>query len=342
MILYSDKGVRNMRENVIDEIIKDNKIYIEDIENLNLTEEEFKFVLEYIEKNNIELLEQNFDTDDNYFESSDTAIGIYLQELKKYKLLSHEEEIELFIAYKSGDDLARKKIIESNLRLVVSIAKKYINAVKGSNIEFLDLIQEGNRGLMRAVDKFDFAQGYKFSTYASWWIKQAIIRSITDKKNMIRLPAGMSELLRKLKKYTEDFFQKEGRNPTMDEICNTFQIRKEILCMVLNLGDGIKSLDEPLGEEEFCLFDNVPSGTDIETEVASAMCSEHIEEIAKKTLNEIDYKILMLKSGVGHSRCYNLSEISEILNIPRGKVQGLLNRAIRKLKPKLKQSGYRL
>ena len=235
---------------------------------LDLEIDELDKLYDTLESNNIEIVDDlgdaaldslNFDvvggtqkpgeinaTDASKNAAMDDPVKVYLKEIGRVPLLTPEEEIELAIRISEGDEEAKKKLAESNLRLVVSIAKRYV----GRGMQFLDLIQEGNLGLLKAVDKFDYTKGFKFSTYATWWIRQAITRAIADQANTIRKPVHIVETINKVKKTKGELFQRIGREPTELELCKELDMSFEKVCEILNIAQEPASLEKPIGEED--------------------------------------------------------------------------------------------
>ena len=258
------------------------------------------------------------------------AIHMYLKEIGKVPLLSAEEERILALRIISGDEEAKNKMIEANLRLVVSIAKRYV----GHGLPLLDLIQEGNVGLMRAVEKFDPSMGHKLSTYATWWIRQAITRAITEKGRTIRVPVHVAEDINRMS-YTQNVLtQKLGREPSVEEIAECMGLPVKRIRELMKISKDPVSLDKPVGEEEDSLFgdfvaDDAISPSD---QVAQALLREMLTEAMKKCLNEREEKILRLRFGMddGHQR--TLDEIGEMMNVSRERIRQIETRAFRKLR----------
>lgn len=258
-------------------------------------------------------------------------VKVYLREIGKYPLLSVNEEIELAKKIQKGDAQARKKLLECNLRLVVSIAKRYT----GRGMSFLDAIQEGNIGLMKAVDKFDYTKGFKFSTYATWWIKQAITRAIADQSRTIRLPVHVVELLLKIKRYKQDYFMEHGREARNEDIADFFGLtlaKVEELSRYEQNTNTI-SLDTPIGEgEESLLLDYIPdTGLTPNDSVSQLALKESLDKVLK-TLNERERDIIKMRFGLGGNTPLTLEEIGKVMNVTRERIRQIELKALRKLK----------
>lgn len=261
---------------------------------------------------------------------TDDAVRMYLKEIGKVPLLTGAEERELAIRMEQGDDEAKKKLCESNLRLVVSIAKRYLNR----GLSFLDLIQEGNLGLIKAVDKFDYTKGYKFSTYATWWIRQAITRSIADQARTIRIPVHMVETINKLIRISRQLLQELGREPTSEEIAKEMGITVEKVREIKKISQDPVSLETPIGEEEdshlgdFIPDDDVPAPVEA---AAYSMLKEQLMEVLD-TLSEREKKVLMLRFGLEDGRPRTLEEVGKEFNVTRERIRQIEAKALRKLR----------
>jgi RNA polymerase primary sigma factor len=256
-------------------------------------------------------------------------VRMYLKEIGRINLLTAEEEIRLAQDIEKGSRAARKKLIESNLRLVVSIAKKYI----GRGMSFLDLIQEGNQGLMRAVEKYDWRRGYKFSTYATWWIRQAITRAIADQARTIRIPVHMVETINKLIRTQRKLMQELGRDPTPEEIGEEMEILPERVREIFKIAQETTSLEKPVGDEEDSLLgDFIPSDTPAPYEVASKqLLKENIDEVLQ-SLNEREAKVLKMRFGLDGYRAMTLEEVGREFKVTRERIRQIEAKALRKLK----------
>ncbi len=261
---------------------------------------------------------------------TDDAVRMYLKEIGKVPLLTGAEERELAIRMEQGDEEAKKKLCESNLRLVVSIAKRYLNR----GLSFLDLIQEGNLGLIKAVDKFDYTKGYKFSTYATWWIRQAITRSIADQARTIRIPVHMVETINKLIRISRQLLQELGREPTSEEIAKEMGITVEKVREIKKISQDPVSLETPIGEEEdshlgdFIPDDDVPAPVEA---AAYSMLKEQLMEVLD-TLSDREKKVLMLRFGLEDGRPRTLEEVGKEFNVTRERIRQIEAKALRKLR----------
>ncbi len=262
--------------------------------------------------------------------SIEDPVRMYLKEIGKVPLLSAEEEIELAKRMELGDQEAKKRLAEANLRLVVSIAKRYV----GRGMLFLDLIQEGNLGLIKAVEKFDYRKGYKFSTYATWWIRQAITRAIADQARTIRIPVHMVETINKLIRVSRQLLQELGREPTPEEIAAEMNMPVDRVREILKISQEPVSLETPIGEEEdshlgdFIQDDNVPVPADA---AAFTLLKEQLEEVLG-TLTEREQKVLTLRFGLEDGRARTLEEVGKEFNVTRERIRQIEAKALRKLR----------
>ena len=260
----------------------------------------------------------------------DDPVRMYLKEIGQVKLLTAEEEIELAKRVSEGDKKAKDRLTEANLRLVVSIAKKY----SGRGLHILDLIQEGNTGLIRAVDKFDYTKGNKFSTYATWWIRQAITRAIADQARTIRVPVHMVEVINKATRCNRKLVQELGREPTLEEIAAELNLPIEKIIEANRTAADTLSLDMPVGDEEdttigsFVEDDNTPGPVDA---TSNAMLSEVLTEILG-TLTEREADVLRMRFGMYDGRTHTLEEVGQIFGVTRERIRQIENKAIRKLR----------
>ena len=260
----------------------------------------------------------------------DDPVRMYLKEIGQVKLLTAEEEIELAKRVSEGDKKAKDRLTEANLRLVVSIAKKY----SGRGLHILDLIQEGNTGLIRAVDKFDYTKGNKFSTYATWWIRQAITRAIADQARTIRVPVHMVEVINKATRCNRKLVQELGREPTLEEITAELNLPIEKIIEANRTAADTLSLDMPVGDEEdttigsFVEDDNTPGPVDA---TSNAMLSEALTEILG-TLTEREADVLRMRFGMYDGRTHTLEEVGQIFGVTRERIRQIENKAIRKLR----------
>ena len=249
----------------------------------------------------------------------DDPVKIYLKEIGRVPLLSPEEEIELAQRMATGDPYARKRLSEANLRLVVSIAKKYV----GRGMQFLDLIQEGNLGLIKAVEKFDYTKGFKFSTYATWWIRQAITRAIADQARTIRIPVHMVETISKVKKVSSQLLHENGHDPTPEEIAEKLEMPVEKVREIMRIAQDPVSLETPIGEEEdshlgdFIPDDDAPAPAEA---ASHTLLREQLNEVLN-TLTEREAKVLKLRFGLEDGRARTLEEVGKEFNVTRERIR---------------------
>ena len=319
---------------------------------MELDPDRMEKILDYLEANNIDVLRITGDgdePDDDILLSEDDDVDVeqidlsvpdgvsiedpvrmYLKEIGKVPLLSADEEIELAKKMEQGDEDAKKRLAEANLRLVVSIAKRYV----GRGMLFLDLIQEGNLGLIKAVEKFDYRKGYKFSTYATWWIRQAITRAIADQARTIRIPVHMVETINKLIRVSRQLLQELGREPTPEEIAEEMKLPVERVREILKISQEPVSLETPIGEEEdshlgdFIQDDNVPVPSDA---AAFTLLKEQLVEVLS-TLTDREQKVLRLRFGLDDGRARTLEEVGKEFNVTRERIRQIEAKALRKLR----------
>ncbi len=317
-----------------------------------LEEDQFDKILEALEQNNVDVLRiteddevddeeiilaeedevdvENIDLSVPEGVSIEDPVRMYLKEIGKVPLLSAEEEIELAKKLELGDEEAKKRLAEANLRLVVSIAKRYV----GRGMLFLDLIQEGNLGLIKAVEKFDYRKGFKFSTYATWWIRQAITRAIADQARTIRIPVHMVETINKLIRVSRQLLQELGREPTPEEIAEEMNMPVERVREILKISQEPVSLETPIGEEEdshlgdFIQDDNVPVPADA---AAFTLLKEQLVEVLG-TLTEREQKVLRLRFGLDDGRARTLEEVGKEFKVTRERIRQIEAKALRKLR----------
>ena len=260
----------------------------------------------------------------------DDPVRMYLKEIGKVSLLNADKELELAYRMANGDEEAKNQLVESNLRLVVSIAKRYVNR----GMFFLDLIQEGNLGLMKAVEKFDYNKGFKFSTYATWWIRQAITRAIADQARTIRIPVHMVETINKVLRTSRQLLQEYGREASADEIADTMSMPVDKVRDILKIAQEPVSLEMPIGEEEdshlgdFIADDHTPSPSD---NAASTMLHEQLLEVLR-TLTPREESVLKLRFGLEDGRQRTLEEVGKIFDITRERIRQIEAKALRKLR----------
>ena len=317
-----------------------------------LEEEQMEKVLEYLDQNNVDVLRITDDddvddeeiilTDEDEVDvenidlsvpegvSIEDPVRMYLKEIGKVPLLSAEEEIELAQRMEEGDQEAKKRLAEANLRLVVSIAKRYV----GRGMLFLDLIQEGNLGLIKAVEKFDYRKGYKFSTYATWWIRQAITRAIADQARTIRIPVHMVETINKLIRVSRQLLQELGREPLPEEIAKEMDTTVERVREIMKIAQEPVSLETPIGEEEdshlgdFIEDQDAPAPADAASFI---LLREQLEEVLE-TLTPREKKVLQLRFGLEDGRSRTLEEVGQHFGVTRERIRQIEAKALRKLR----------
>jgi len=262
--------------------------------------------------------------------SIDDPVKVYLKEIGRVPLLSAEEEVELAIRMSEGDVAAKKRLSEANLRLVVSIAKRYV----GRGMQFLDLIQEGNLGLIKAVEKFDHTKGFKFSTYATWWIRQAITRAIADQARIIRIPVHMVETINKVKKVNSQLLHENGHEPTNEQIAEKLEMPVEKVREIMRVAQEPVSLETPIGEEEdshlgdFIPDEDAPAPSDV---ASHTMLKEQLAEVLS-TLTPREEKVLRLRFGLEDGRSRTLEEVGKEFNVTRERIRQIEAKALRKLR----------
>ena len=336
------------KKNIL-EISEINDVFAE----LHLDSEQMEKVFEYLEAHGVDVLRMTGDPDEPDDDmdlllgeeevdmekidlsvpdgiSIEDPVRMYLKEIGKVPLLSAEEEIELAKRMAEGDEEAKKRLAEANLRLVVSIAKRYV----GRGMLFLDLIQEGNLGLIKAVEKFDYQKGFKFSTYATWWIRQAITRAIADQARTIRIPVHMVETINKLIRVSRQLLQELGRELSPEEIAEELDMPVERVREILKISQEPVSLETPIGEEEdshlgdFIQDDNVP----VPAEAAAAtLLKEQLDEVLS-TLTEREQKVLRLRFGMNDGRARTLEEVGKEFDVTRERIRQIEAKALRKLR----------
>ena len=319
---------------------------------MTLEEEQFEKILEALEQNNVDILriteeddvedEEIILTEEDEVDvenidltvpdgiSIEDPVRMYLKEIGKVPLLNADDEIELAKLMEKGNEEAKKRLAEANLRLVVSIAKRYV----GRGMLFLDLIQEGNLGLIKAVEKFDYRKGYKFSTYATWWIRQAITRAIADQARTIRIPVHMVETINKLIRISRQLLQELGREPSPEEISEHMNMPVERVRSILKISQEPVSLETPIGEEEdshlgdFIQDDNVPVPADA---AAFILLKEQLVDVLS-TLTDREQKVLRLRFGLDDGRARTLEEVGREFHVTRERIRQIEAKALRKLR----------
>ena len=319
---------------------------------MELDSDQMEKVFDYLEANNVDVLRISNDDDDIPDEivmsdeddidvekidlsvpdgiSIEDPVRMYLKEIGKVPLLSAEEEVELAKRMADGDEEAKKRLAEANLRLVVSIAKKYV----GRGMQFLDLIQEGNLGLLKAVEKFDYTKGFKFSTYATWWIRQAITRAIADQARTIRIPVHMVETISKVKKVSSQLLHETGHDPSAEEIAEKLNMPAERVREIMRIAQDPVSLETPIGEEEdshlgdFIPDDDAPAPAD----AASLMLLKEQLNDVLSTLTDREAKVLKLRFGLEDGRSRTLEEVGKEFDVTRERIRQIEAKALRKLR----------
>ncbi|MEZ4357299.1 MAG: RNA polymerase sigma factor RpoD [Eubacteriales bacterium] len=318
------------------------------LDEVEIKPESLEKLLDILERLNIEVTDEDIEPDLKKIEeepeevvqdevfvapegvSIDDPVRMYLKEIGKVALLSPAEEIDLAQRMNDGDEAAKRKLAEANLRLVVSIAKRYV----GRGMQFLDLIQEGNLGLIKAVEKFDYRKGYKFSTYATWWIRQSITRAIADQARTIRIPVHMVETINKLIRVSRKLLQQYGRDPHPEEIAREMDISKEKVMEIIKIAQEPVSLETPIGEEEdshlgdFIPDDDVPEPADA---AAFTLLKEQLTDVLD-TLTPREEKVLRLRFGLDDGRARTLEEVGKEFNVTRERIRQIEAKALRKLR----------
>ena len=345
-------SIAHSKKNVIEdtELIK----HFNDLKEVALDLDTMQKIFNFLEQNGVDIL-QITDTDEeepaldedviaegeevekiDFTDTGDISsttqdpVKMYLKDIGKVPLLSAEEEIELAKRMEAGDEAAKKKLAESNLRLVVSIAKRYV----GRGMLFLDLIQEGNLGLLKAVEKFDYRKGYKFSTYATWWIRQAITRAIADPARTIRIPVHMVETINKVTRVSRDLLQKLGREPLPEEVGEVMGLPKERVQEIMKIAQEPVSLETPIGEEEDSHLGDFIQDESIPTPVEATnqtLLHEQLDDVVS-TLTEREQRVIKLRFGWDDGRPRTLEEVGKEFNVTRERIRQIEAKALRKLR----------
>ena len=345
-------SIAHSKKNVIEdtELIK----HFNDLKEVALDLDTMQKIFNFLEQNGVDIL-QITDTDEeepaldedviaegeevekiDFTDTGDISsttqdpVKMYLKDIGKVPLLSAEEEIELAKRMEAGDEAAKMKLAESNLRLVVSIAKRYV----GRGMLFLDLIQEGNLGLLKAVEKFDYRKGYKFSTYATWWIRQAITRAIADQARTIRIPVHMVETINKVTRVSRDLLQKLGREPLPEEVGEVMGLPKERVQEIMKIAQEPVSLETPIGEEEDSHLGDFIQDESIPTPVEATnqtLLHEQLDDVVS-TLTEREQRVIKLRFGWDDGRPRTLEEVGKEFNVTRERIRQIEAKALRKLR----------
>ena len=295
------------------------------------TDDDLKF-----EEMSVENLEEDLNIDDM---SLDDPVKVYLREIGRVPLLSSEDEIELAIKINDGDEKAKQRLTEANLRLVVSIAKKYV----GRGMYFLDLIQEGNVGLIKAVDKFDYTKGFKFSTYATWWIRQAITRAIADQARTIRIPVHMVETINRLKKIQSQLLHENGYEPSEELIAEKMDMSVERIREIMRVAQEPVSMETPIGpEEDSRLMDFIKDDDALAPDEAAlkTITNEDIDAVLK-TLTPREEAVIRLRFGLYDGRCHTLEEVGSEFNVTRERIRQIEAKALRKLRHPVRSNKFK-
>lgn len=344
--------IAHSKKNVIEdtELIK----HFNDLKEVSLDLDTMQKIFTFLEKNGVDILQITEDEEEepvldedaisdgedvekiDFTDTGDISsttqdpVKMYLKDIGKVPLLSAEEEIELAKRMEAGDEMAKKKLAESNLRLVVSIAKRYV----GRGMLFLDLIQEGNLGLLKAVEKFDYRKGYKFSTYATWWIRQAITRAIADQARTIRIPVHMVETINKVTRVSRELLQKLGREPLPEEVGEVMGLPKERVQEIMKIAQEPVSLETPIGEEEDSHLGDFIQDESIPTPVEATnqtLLHEQLDEVVS-TLTEREQRVIKLRFGWDDGRPRTLEEVGKEFNVTRERIRQIEAKALRKLR----------
>ena len=345
--LKNKESIEEIKDQLLKEGKKDGKLTYEEIgdafEKYEIDSDDIDELYKVFEKEGINLVDKKDSKDDDdevdvtkedlsvpKGVTVDDPVRMYLKEIGKISLLTAEEEVEIAKRMEEGDELAKKELAEANLRLVVSIAKRYV----GRGMSFLDLIQEGNLGLMKAVDKFDYTKGFKFSTYATWWIRQAITRAIADQARTIRIPVHMVETINKLVRVQRQLVQDLGRDPLPEEIAAEMNLDVERVREIQKIAQEPVSLETPIGEEEDShLGDFIPDDEILSPQDAATftLLKEQLNTVLE-TLTEREKKVLTLRFGLDDGRARTLEEVGKEFDVTRERIRQIEAKALRKLR----------
>jgi len=324
--IFKNKGQKSINEEEL----------LNKIDKLDFDPNDIEILYKSLSEAGIAVAEQNTSKNDALIQkimsevNIDDSVKMYLKDIGRVPLLSADEELDLARKMAEGDADAKNRLINANLRLVVSIAKRYV----GRGMQFLDLIQEGNLGLMKAVDKFDYTKGFKFSTYATWWIRQAITRSIADQARTIRIPVHMVETINKLVKVSRLLLQQLGREPTQGEIAEAMNISEERVIEIQKIAQDPVSLETPIGEEDDSHLGDFIEDTNVTAPIDAAeakMLKEQVEEILN-TLAPREAMVLILRYGLRDNRPRTLEEVGKVFNVTRERIRQIEAKALRRLK----------
>ena len=342
LIEKANKNGGKLSSSEIDNLIIDGDIDIDEVEKIySMIESNGIEIIDDLERDIIEGLSVEIDNpkgymaddyaDDIKLNTVDDPVKVYLKEIGNVKLLTPEEEIDLAVRIAENDVEAKQRLTEANLRLVVSIAKRYV----GRGMQFLDLIQEGNMGLIKAVEKFDYSKGFKFSTYATWWIRQSITRAIADQGRTIRIPVHMVETINKVKKASSLLLHRNGHEATAEEIAEELNMPADKVREVLRISQEPVSLETPIGEEEDShLGDFIPDDEALSPDDAAsrAMLKEQIKEVLNTTLTPREAKVIILRFGLDTGVPMTLEDVGKEFDITRERIRQIESKALRKIR----------
>ena len=350
-ILKNSNRLNNLLYDSLKYFIEEEAIDKPLIENIKINNVTKQLIYAYLRKNKVEIVDlseieeiENYE-DENIEEYnsqcfSDDFINLYLKEASSYPLLTNEQEKDLFMRYNNGEKELKDILINSNLRLVISVARRYYN----KTVELLDLIEYGNEGLIKAIDKFDVTKGYKFSTYATWWIRQAITRGIHNTGRMIRIPVHVNESINKIQKIRSKYFNENGSYPNVEQIMKLTGYSKAKVELCLKNLEDVGSLDAPVGEmqhgEQTTVGDFVKSDYSLEDEAISNARINEIREIID-SLNEREREIILLRFGFEDGNPHTLEQVGAKFNLTRERIRQIEAKAIRKLKRKMRKSNFK-